>query len=289
MTLPKDRPSLLRLAEETERVLAETANAGDEKTARRHTKDLFQLGVIRQRLGESQEAVQLYDESANASWNLNWSVGREFSAMARIGQAGALVTDGRSDEGLRIIERLIEQFGGFPEFKTFTWMRSNGLELWLSLLEEAEEWERLYDAAGIALALLDPADPTTDQAALTKAVLARATAAHELGYNEEAVETYENAIARLEAEEPERPSKDLLEAMSSVAALLTELGREEEAAAAYARVIVRFKLVERIKTSTEPWVEEAASEAWAWLEKDGGLSGQRASEPHESSSPTTDT
>jgi tetratricopeptide (TPR) repeat protein len=268
MPLPKDRPGLLSLATETERSLAETANAADEKTARRHARNLLQLGVIRQRLGEFQEAVQRYDEGATASWNLEWSAGREFSAMARIAQAGALVADGRSDEGLRIIERLIEQFGGFPEFKTFTSTRADGLSLWLVLLEEAEEWERLYEAAGIALALLDPADPTTDQAALTKAVLARATAAHELDFDEEAVETYEKAIARLEAEEPPRPGNDLAAAMSSVAVILTEMGREDEAAAAWARLFVRFKLPQRVMASNDPKLEEAAG---AWLEREGDL------------------
>ena len=152
---------------------------------------------------------------------------------------------------------------------------ADGVCLWLVLLEEGEEWERLYEAAGIAFALLDPADPTTDQAVLTKAVLARATAAHELDFDDEAVATYEKAMARLEAEEPPRPGNDLAEAMSSVAVLLTELGREDEAAAAWARLFGRFKLPQRVMASNDRKLEKAAQ---AWLDRDGDLSSTRASE-----------
>jgi hypothetical protein len=74
------------------------------------------------------------------------------------------MVDGRTGEALEVIEGLLEQSGGAPEFEGLTAARRlSALNVWQILLEKREDYERLYEAAGIALALLDPADPTTDR------------------------------------------------------------------------------------------------------------------------------
>jgi tetratricopeptide (TPR) repeat protein len=152
VALPKDRASLLVLATETERLVAQTAIALDRKTAQTHANELFRLGEIRARLGEPQKAERIYDEAATAFWKLQWPsnggspLDREWAALARIRQSSLAAGEGRYDEALVIYERLVEQFGGFPKI---------------------------------------------EQLVIGRAFARRAKAARALGHNDEAVEMYE--------------------------------------------------------------------------------------------------
>jgi tetratricopeptide (TPR) repeat protein len=261
MPLPRDRESLLSLAVETEHVLKETANSDEDNVVRRRAFSLRRLAVISWKLGELQEATRLFDEAAIAYSRLDSPLDRETAAAARIEQSTVVMADGNSEEALKIIERLIDQSGGFPDFENLSTMRSSGLEGWLILLEERKDYEGLYTAAGTAIELLYPDDPTTDQYVLAKAVARRAKAADALGYGDEAVELYEQAIALLEAQDPSVADGQLADAIYRHALLLTTLGRENELTIAFERLVARFG------TGTDPWARQLVDVARSWLEE----------------------
>ena len=52
MRLPSDRADLLRLANKGERALAEIQSAGNPKAAGRRAATMFELGRVRDRLGD---------------------------------------------------------------------------------------------------------------------------------------------------------------------------------------------------------------------------------------------
>lgn len=248
MPLPHDRESLLRLAAETEDELRRTASVDDPTAAQEHADQLSKLGEIRVRLGESREAERLLDESADAYLMLGSQEGRNGAAAARLRQAAAAAADGRTREALGIIERMIDQLGGVPTFAGIPDVPGGPgqgtaavVGLWLVLIEEVENYDRLYEAAGIAIPLLDPDGSTTERVVLGKAFVWRARAAEELGYTAEAVEFYEKGIAQLRGEASADTDGFLDASMLTVAALLSQLDRTEEASAAYERVATELK------------------------------------------------
>jgi tetratricopeptide (TPR) repeat protein len=265
MPLPDDRSSLLSLAAETERVLAETANAEDEKVARRHAFSFRRLAVIRWKLGELDEAARLFGEAAAAYFKLDSSVDRETAAATRIEQSTVLMANGRTDEALVVIEGLIGQADGFPEFEELTAKtRRSALNGWQILLEKRNDHTRLYEAAGRALALLDPADPTTDRNILAQTLVTRAKAAEALGHREEAVEPYEQAIALFVAEGSRVDEGQLIDATYKQVQLLSTLDREDELAVAFDRIIALFG------QRTEPWAQQLVKAARMWQEEQDG-------------------
>jgi tetratricopeptide (TPR) repeat protein len=260
MQLPSDRESLLRLAAETERDLAEIAAAGDPRLAGRRAVTLHRLGGIRARLGEWEKAERLYDEAANTFWELGSPSERQFAAAERLSQSNMAMADGRYEQALEIIERLIEQFGGFPKLEGIPAQPAVGLRLWLTLLEKLGDSERLYEATGVALALLDPGGSTAERGVLAMALAQRAGSADELGYTDEALELYEQAITSLEGVDQAGASEHLYHAILRVATLLGELDRTEEANAAFARIIERFNGNKGLQARA------AVAVARAWLE-----------------------
>jgi len=70
MRLPSDRADLLRLANKGERALAEIQSAGNPKAAGRRAATMFELGRVRDRLGESREAERMFAQAATAFWEL---------------------------------------------------------------------------------------------------------------------------------------------------------------------------------------------------------------------------
>jgi tetratricopeptide (TPR) repeat protein len=259
--LPDDRPTLLILAAETERTLAETANAEDDKVARQHAFSFRRLAAIRWKLGELDEAARLFSGAAAAYFELDSPADRETAAATRIEQSTVLMADGRTDEALVVIEGLIKQADGFPEFKDLTAAtRSSALESWQLLLEKRNDHERLYEAAGLGLALLDPADPATDRHALAETLVRRAKAAEALGHGDEAVEPYKQAIALFEAEGSRAAEGQLIDAVYRQVQLLSALDLDDELATAFKRILASFS--ER----TEPWAQQLVAGAKMWLE-----------------------
>jgi tetratricopeptide (TPR) repeat protein len=262
MPLPDDRPSLLSLAADTERVLAETTNADDEKVARRHALAFRRLAMIRWKLGELDAAARLFGEAAAAYFKLDSPDDRETAALRRIEQSTVLMADGRTDESLGVIEGLIGPAEGFPEFEDLTAAtRFSALESWQLLLEQLEDYERLYEAAGRGLALLDPSDPTTNRYALATTLVRRAKAAEALGHGGEAVEPYKQAIALFEAEGSSAAEGQLIEAVYRQVQLLAELDLDDELAALFERIIAVFG--ER----AEPWARQMVKAARIWQEE----------------------
>ena len=256
MPFPSDRADLLREAAEAERALREIPSAGNVDIAGRRAATQFELGRIRDRLGESREAERLFAEAASGFLELGH---RDFAAGARIFQARTAMADGRDKEALSILDRMVELFGGFPTLEKLPISPAGGLGLWLVLLSRAKDPKRLYEASGIALAMLDPLG-SADHVAFSKALAWRARSADELGYTDEAIETYQRAIAWLEQAEPDSSVDALLDdAVRRVAILLAELHRDKEAAAAHRRVIERFKTR---KTLSARLVVKASN---AWL------------------------
>jgi tetratricopeptide (TPR) repeat protein len=264
MPLPSDRADLLDLAAHTERVLEETANADDPKLAARYALELFRLGQIRAQLGESQEAERLFDESAVANCKLDSPSTRESAAAARIMQSSLAMADGRNEEALEIIERMIEWFGGFPKFEGVPNGPAVGIDLWLGLLAKAKDYERLYEASGTAIELLDPVGSRQERIILARALARRASSADDLGYRDEAVTTYEQSLAQFDRVDPPVAADDLLDhAIVRVPTLLSELGREEELPAAYARI------VERLAGSKKLLARAAVIASRVWLRRSG--------------------
>lgn len=259
MALPSDRASLLSLAADTERAVAETAHSGDKETMRTHATELLRLGEIRFQLGELQNAEGLFERAAAAFWKSDFPFAREAAVMATIRQSNMAMVEHRFDDAVRIIDGLIEQCGGFPDFLETSQVRVAGLDAWLSLLDIAEDNPRLYDAAGTALTLLDANGPPAEQKLITETLVRRAKTADALGNEEEAAEAYGKAIARLEAESPAATGQ-LAECMLRHAVILGNLDRIEETSDVFARILAQFD------TSTEPWAKDAVALAQRWLE-----------------------
>jgi tetratricopeptide (TPR) repeat protein len=237
--LPTTQAELLRSAQELERALEAMPIAANARNiARRRAATQFKLGRIRVELGQSREAESLFAQAASGFWELGSPSDRDLAAWARIRQAATAAEARRTEEALAILDKMIEQFGGFPTLDNVPSGPADALSMWLRLLEQTNDPRRLYEAAGVALAMLDP----QEHAAFCTALACRAGSADELGYSEEAVTVYEQAIAWAEEEQPDLPIDAFLDhAMRRVAALLDDLGRDEEAAAAYRRLIERFK------------------------------------------------
>jgi len=226
--LPKDRESLLALAVDTERLVAQTAIALDQSTAQKHANELLRLGEIRMRLGERREAERALDEAATAFWKIVSPFNRERAAFARVMQSVLAMDDGRFEDGLKILDRLVEQFGGFPKFQQVPEGRPLGLGSWMLGLEHMEDYERLYEVAGMALELLDPAGPPKERLEIARALAKRAHAASALGHKDEAVELYEQAITRFKAEDAAVVGRELINATASLGIVQTELGLVNE-------------------------------------------------------------
>lgn len=228
MPLPKDRASLLALAAETERLVAQTFVAPSREVAQKHANELFRLGEIRARLGEHREAERIFDQAATAFWTLGSPLNREWAASSRIRQSSVAADEGRFDEALAVIERMVEQFGGFPTFEQLPLRRHVVLDMWMLLVEQAEDYERLYVVAGTSLELLDPAGPTDERIVIARTAAKRANAAHVLGRNDEAVELYEKAIAGFKIEDPAVVGNELIHATAKLTEVQAELGIENE-------------------------------------------------------------
>ncbi len=237
MPLPGDRPSLERLAEETERLVAQTFVAVDNDGAQKHANELFRLGEIRARLGQHAEAERTFDQAATAFLKPGSPLNREWAAMAIIRKSTVAADDGRFADALAIIERLVEQFGGFPKFELVPAPTEVALDGWMLLLEHLENYERLYVVAGISLDLLNPAGPANERVVIARAFARRAKAARGLGRNDEAVELYEQAIARFKAEDASLAGRELIEATANLTELQSELGLVKESLNAFAQMV----------------------------------------------------
>jgi len=260
MPLPTDPADLRRLAVATEAVAEKTASAADEETTRRHALALLDLGRIRHRLGEAAEGERLFRESADLFWGLHTPFDADIAAVASLGQAALVMDDGRDRDALAIIERMITRLGGFPAMQMSPRGPASGLGIWMLLLDRAKKNARLYEASGIAMAMLEPPASAEARVVLGKAFAWRARSADTLGHTDEAVDMYQHAIARLEMEEPDESVTALLDhAVGRVAPLLAELGRADEAAAAFSR------LIERLQTNKQAWARTAVIAARAWL------------------------
>lgn len=194
MPLSSDRAELLRQAAEGERALREIPSAGNPKVAGRRAGTQFELGRIRDRLGESRAAERHFADAATGFWELGH---RDFAAQARISQARTAMAGGRDREALAILDQMVEQFGGFPTLDTLPISPAAALSMWLLLIERSNDQKRLYDATGVALGMLDPHGSTRDHVAFSKALAWRARSADAPGYTDEAVETYQKAGNRL--------------------------------------------------------------------------------------------
>jgi tetratricopeptide (TPR) repeat protein len=232
MPMPRDRSSLLRLAADTQRALDDTADGDSPERAR----ELFRLGEIRFRLGETSEAERLFDESATVSLRLPSPAHREWAAVARLGQSKVPMAEGRFDEALVVIERTIEE-PGLPESEPLRETRRLLLDGWIFLLEQVEDYERLYTAADIALDLLDPGGPEKERLTIAKALAWRADAVRALGRGEEAVDLYEKAITQFKAVDRGLGGRQLIETTAKLTEVQTELGLLKESLTAFGQMI----------------------------------------------------
>lgn len=256
MTLPIDPVELRHRAAKAEVVVEETAGATNPETTRRHAIALMDLARIRHRLGETREAERLFGAAADSFWSSD----QDLAPVPCLAQAALVMDNGRDREALVLIERMITRLGGFPAMRASPRGPAVGLSLWMLLLNREKKNTRLYEASGIAMAMLDPPSNAEDRLVLGKAFAWRARSADALGYTDEAVDMYDEAITRLEAEERDEDVTVLLDhAIARVAPLLAELGRDEEASAAYAR------LVEKLQTSKQAWARAAVVAARTWL------------------------
>jgi tetratricopeptide (TPR) repeat protein len=259
--LPTDRPSLLRLANETERVLEEAATPD----APDYAENLYTLGRVRDRLGERKIAEKLLGQAADAYLKVDTPRARNYAMNAMVKQAASAAKDDRNEEALETMEHMIERFDGIPRFDGVPEWQPGALDLWMALLEKAKakDHEGLYQATGGALDLLDPAGPTMERGVLVRTLVRRAESAQHLGYKDEAVETYEKAIEYSEGDDSDLTSEYLDRAIPEVAELLAELGRTDEATLAYARSMERFK------NRKELWarLRRGAARLWLWSEK----------------------
>jgi tetratricopeptide (TPR) repeat protein len=244
------RQVYLRFAAEYEGVLEETTNADDPELVEKNAMQLLTLGGLYVALHDFERAERLVDELADLNRRLDSPVARELAAAASIQLAIMVANDDRHREALTIVEGVVVRCGGFPRFDLIPVNPAaaatldpgvTGVLLWLSLLEEFEDYERLYEAAGITLPMLNPTGSTNERVVLGKAFVWRARAAEHLGYKDEAVEMYEKGIAQLQGEDPAETEGYLDAAVMMVPALLSELDRHEEASAAYARAAKQFK------------------------------------------------
>ncbi|HUY60111.1 MAG TPA: tetratricopeptide repeat protein [Solirubrobacteraceae bacterium] len=212
------------MAGETERVVAETFVAPSRQVAQKHANELFRLGEIRARLGEHAEAERIFEQAATAFLTLGSPLNREWAAMARFRQSTVAADEGRFADALALIERLVKEFGGFPKFEQLPHPRYIGVDLWMLLLEQTEDYERLYVVAGTSLELLNPAGPADERIVIAKAVARRGRAARALGRNEEAAQLFEQAIALYKPEDPALVGKELINATATLTELRTEQG-----------------------------------------------------------------
>jgi tetratricopeptide (TPR) repeat protein len=247
--LPRDRASLLSLLPEEERLVADTANADSPRDAQIHANALYRLGEIRFRLREMQKAEQIFDESATVFLALEHEPSkqsnRDWAAQSRVRQANAAATEGRYDDALKAIERMIEESDGFPDFAMSPEMQALALWLWLISLQEAEQFERLYEAAGTAMALVNPGATERERLIYVRATEKRARAAQALGHSDEAVAMYKRAIAGFKLQEdPRFRGRELVGAMGRLGELLIELGRTKEAASTIAHALVPLMKLE---------------------------------------------
>lgn len=262
--LPSDRAALLRMAADAERFIKETANADAPGTATIHANKLYELGRIRVRLGEFKKAETLLSQAATAYADLDSPRANKFATNARLRQAAAAAEAGHYSDALGTIEPLVERLDDLDGFEELSGGRAAPLDLWMLMLEAArpEDHQRLYEAAGTALELLDPSNPPSDRGVLVRTLVRRAESAHQLGRVDEAVEMYQRAIAC--RDDDSAATREYLDrAFPQFASLLTELGRIDEARVAYRCSLDRFErrkgLVARLRV--------ASARLWLWSEK----------------------
>jgi tetratricopeptide (TPR) repeat protein len=264
MPLPKDRESLLRLAAETEGAIEETATRHNSQVALRHAAALLKLGRIRLQLGELREADRLFRHGESAAWALNSQTGRELAATAKVLQAALAGKEGNNKEALAIFDRIVTQFGGMPTFETLPMSQAALFGVWLGLLDDAKQYERLYEATDMAIAALDPSQSPEERITVGQAYARRARSAEHLGHKQDAIELYEKAIVILEAEkEGDEMTTWLLDrAVTSVPSLLSDLHRDADAAIAYQRSLTR------LRSNKTLWARINVFAAKLWLKVD---------------------
>ena len=263
MPLGNDRRTLRRLEAETERIIADLRSRDDPSLGRRYSRELFRLGEIRARLGRLDEAEILFDEAASVALTLDETSDIEFAAVNRLRQASLAGTAGRHQDALAIIERMVSSLGGFPKLEGIPGGAAPGLQMWLGLLQEVGDTQRLYEASGVALELLSPPVSREMRVALLRAYVFRGRAAKALGYADEAVEMYTRAIAQADRVRPPLIDDPLLEsAILCLPEVLELVGRDDDLPAAWAQIVSRLGSSKSFTSRT------AVRAARAWLRAD---------------------
>jgi tetratricopeptide (TPR) repeat protein len=261
MPLPTDRAELLKLADASEAVIEQTTGAADPESAQKRAGELFRLGGIRRRLGDIPEAERILAEAADANLALGTPLGAERAAMSRVSLAAMAAKSERYREACEHIEGMIELNGGLPTFELTKQKPGLVLQLWLGMLAKIEEYERLYQASGVALKVLDPAQSPAQRVVLGQALALRARSANELGRPKEAVDLYERAIALLESEEPSSERDHYLNhALIALPSVLTDLDRFSEASDAVKQLEGlqgKHPLLKSVRSASRLWARWA--------------------------------
>ncbi len=217
---------------------------------------LAKLGDIRSRQGRHDEAARLHGEAASVWWQAEPLKG--FALMAWMQQATDLFRLAQFDEALETIEHIIAIDDGFPDFVQLPSMLTAGLSMWLFLVEETRDYERLYKAGEAAISRIQSVDTPQSREVLARALTAKATAEHAFGKYEDALRLFEEAIDQCSVHELAL-SEPLSRAMLRRAALLDECGDSQQASAAYGDLLNRFASV------PDEWAQDAVATAKEWL------------------------
>jgi tetratricopeptide (TPR) repeat protein len=249
--MPTDREGLLRAADELEIRAAQPVLPGQQDAARGHAIALFMLAEVRYRLGEKPEAERLVEQAAEYVVKDGKELSQRVAAGMRIRQASWLLNDGHARRALDVVERMIEEHGGFPKVEVIPVTDAAGIELWLVLVKYVGDSERLYAATAVAMERLRSDGPSEERGVLRRAIAMRAATAQALGHLDEAAELYQRAIALFEREEFEADREYHDHAVTAVAPLLYDLGRKDEAAAAYRRIIDRLDDIKSLRARAQ--------------------------------------
>jgi tetratricopeptide (TPR) repeat protein len=242
--LPEDRAGLQRLVAEMERKIALLERPGirdDTEKAFAHALATLELAEARMQLDDYREAEGLFERSANEFMGVGSVEGERHAGWARVNQARASAERGRVRAAVAIVDRMLDEQGGFPAFDEFPGGVWTPLCFWLRVLAREKSWKRLCEACDVALSILDPYGPRSEREGIAEALIHRAGAAEMLGRPGEALEFYEQAIPLLEDFRSDESALWLDLATTRVPELQVELSRHVDTTNAVHRIIAIFK------------------------------------------------